>query len=61
MEISRRFFDIAGPLTPEQFFTGNYPAVEVAEKLTEFEAILNRAESVRVIRQEFNRIFNRKI
>ena len=60
MELSRRFFDIAGPLTPEEFITGYYPLDKLAGKLEEFEAVLQSAESVKLIREEFNRIFERK-
>lgn len=60
MESSSRFFDLAGPLTPDEFFTGEYPAQKLAAKLAEFEGLLQSAESLRLIRSEFKRIFERK-
>lgn len=61
MEISDRFFNLAGPMTPDEFISGDYPHERIAGKLAEFEAILQSAESVRLIRDEFNRIFKGKI
>ncbi len=60
MEAGNRFFDLAGPMTPDEFITGDYPAVKLAGKLAEFDEILQSAESLRLIRSEFKRIFDRK-
>jgi hypothetical protein len=58
MEMTKdRFFNLAGPMSVEDFISGDYPMERVARRLLEFEGLLSKAESLEVVRKEFYRIF----
>lgn len=57
MRSERRFEMLAGPMSAEEFISGDYPVLKLREKLVEFAEILESADSIKLIRAEFNRIF----
>lgn len=57
MRDNKRFEVLAGPMSPEEFMTGEYPEVKMRKGLKEFEAVLQTASSISLIRKEFQRIF----
>jgi hypothetical protein len=57
MEVSKYFESLAGPMSADEFMSGDYPIEKVTSKLREFEATLRVAINAETIRKEFYRIF----
>lgn len=57
VEVSRRFESLAGPMSADEFMSGDYPIEKVTRKLREFESTLRVAVNAETIRKEFYRIF----
>jgi hypothetical protein len=44
-------------MSPDEFMSGEYPEVKMRKRIQEFRALLRNAESPKLIKKEFERLF----